>query len=104
MPAEKQAKLEGLKVGDNVKISCVGGQLVGSSAPARSEAPGGQEVRLYGKIVALSRAAVTVQGEAGSLTCAPPAPLLEKILGRFAVGDSVKMMCRGSELTYLEKV
>ena len=52
----------------------------------------------------LSRAAVTVQGEAVSLTCVPPAALLEKILARFAVGDSVKMMCRGSELTYLEKV
>ena len=47
---------------------------------------------------------MTVQGEAGSLTCVPPAWLVEKILRRFAVGDSVKMMCRGSELTYLEKV
>ena len=77
-----------------------------SSARPASEEPKepGQEVRLYGKIVALSRAAVTVQGEAGSLTCVPPASLLEKILARFAVGDSVKMMCRGSELTYLEKV
>ena len=104
VPAEKQAKLEGLKVGDNVKIACLGGQLVGieRATPERKE-PGAQEVRLYGKIVALSRAAVTVQGEAGSLTCVPPASLLEKILGRFAVGDSVKMMCRGSELTYLEK-
>jgi len=103
VPAEKQGKLEGLKVGDKVKISCVDGQLAGieRAAPAKEA---GQEVRLYGRIVALSRAAVTVQGEAGSLTCVPPAALLEKVLARFAVGDSVKMMCRGSELTYLEKV
>jgi hypothetical protein len=104
VPAEKQAKLEGLKVGDTVKIACVGGQLVGIERAATEAKEPGQEVRLYGKIVVLSRAAVTVQGEAGSLTCVPPAALLEKIVARFAVGDSVKMMCRGSELTYLEKV
>jgi hypothetical protein len=46
---------------------------------------------------------VTVRGEAGALTCTVPAGLAEKVVGRFAVGDSVKMMCRGSELTYLEK-
>jgi hypothetical protein len=47
---------------------------------------------------------VTVQGEAGSMTCFVPSGLAEKVAGRFAVGDRVKMMCRGSELTYLEKV
>ncbi len=104
VPAEKQAKLVGLKVGDSVKIACVGGQLVGIERVATEAKEPGQEVRLYGKIVVLSRVAVTVQGEAGSLTCVPPAALLEKIVARFAVGDSVKMMCRGSELTYLEKV
>ncbi len=107
VPAEKQAKLAGLKVGDKVKIACADGQLVGierATPPAKEPVKEpGQEVRQYGTIVALSRAAVTVQGEAGSLTCVPPASVLEKILGRFAVGDSVKMMCRGSELTYLEK-
>lgn len=104
VPAEKQGKLEGLKVGDKVKISCVGGQLAGIERAAAGGKEAGQEVRLYGRIVVLSRAAVTVQGEAGSLTCVPPASLVEKIAARFAVGDSVKMMCRGSELTYLEKV
>jgi hypothetical protein len=103
VPAEKQAKLEGLKVGDKVKIICVGNVLAGLERTS-AEKPAGEEVRLYGRIVALSRAAVTVQGEAGSLTCVPPASLVEKVLTRFAVGDSVKMMCRGSELTYLEKV
>jgi hypothetical protein len=104
VPAEKQAKLEGLKVGDKVKIFCVGGQLAGIERAAPAGKDAGQEVRLYGRISALSRASVTVQGESGSLTCAPPAALAEKIAARFVVGDSVKMMCRGSELTYLEKV
>ncbi len=103
VPAEKQAKVEGLKVGDKVKIYCVGNVLAGLERTS-VEKPAGQEVRLYGRIVALSRAAVTVQGEAGSLTCVPPASLVENVLARFAVGDNVKMMCRGSELTYLEKV
>ncbi|HEX4929619.1 MAG TPA: hypothetical protein VFV62_02840, partial [Gaiellaceae bacterium] len=80
-----------------------GNVLVGLERAA-VEKPAGLEVRVYGKIVALSRAGVTVQGEAGSLTCVPPASVVEKVLGRFAVGDSVKMMCRGTELTYLEKV
>jgi hypothetical protein len=102
VPAEKLGTLEGLKVGDKVKISCVDGQLAGIERAAATG--GGEEVRLNGRIVALSRAAVTVQGEAGSLTCVPPASLFEKIAARFAVGDSVKMMCRGSELTYLEKI
>ena len=103
VPAEKQAKLEGLKVGDKVKIYCVGNVLAGLER-ASVEKPAGQEVRLYGRIVELSRAGVTVQGEAGSLSCVPPASVVEKVLVRFAVGDSVKMMCRGTELTYLERV
>jgi hypothetical protein len=63
----------------------------------------GDEARLYGRIAELSREAVTVRGEAGSLTCRLPAGYAEKVAGRFAVGDAVKLMCRGSELTYLEK-
>lgn len=99
VPAEKQAKLDGLKVGDKLKIYCLGGVLIGLERGSS-----GEEHKLYGRITALSRASVTVEGEAGALTCAPPAWLVEKLAGRFAVGDSVKMMCRGSELTYLEKV
>ena len=33
-----------------------------------------------------------------------PAAMAGRIAEHFAVGDSVKMMCRGSELAYLEKV
>jgi hypothetical protein len=103
VPAEKLAKLSGLKVGDTVKILCAGGVLVGLERPAAADKPKPvEELRLYGRIAELSREAVTVRGDAGSLTCRAPEWLAEK-LARFAVGDSVKMMCRGTELTYLEK-
>jgi hypothetical protein len=105
VPAEKQARLAELKVGDKVKIYCLGGVLVAlERAPVTEERQAGEERKLYGRITALSRESVTVQGEAGTLTCTPPVSVVEKIVRRFAVGDSVKMMCRGSELTYLEKV
>lgn len=107
VPEEKQAKLEGLKLGDKVKIWCADGKLAGIEryhpADKPTEKPAGEEVRIYGAITALSREKVTVQGEAGSMTCTVPAGWAEKVAGRFAVGDRVKMMCRGSELTYLEK-
>jgi hypothetical protein len=106
VPAEKQAKLEGLKVGDRVKISCLAGQLIGlerASGEKPADKPAGEDVRMYGRITLLSRERVTVQGDAGTLSCLVPAGVAEK-LARFAVGDSVKMMCRGSEMTYLEKV
>ena len=103
VPEEKQAKLAGLEVGDTVKIWCAGGTLIGLERPVATDRPKpADEVRIYGKIAELSREAVTVRGEAGSLTCRVPAGLAEKP-ARFAVGDSVKMMCRGTELTYLEK-
>lgn len=107
VPAEKSAKLAGLKLGDKVKIYCVGGQLAGLERYEPSEKPQpkpiGEEHKLYGVIAELSRASVTVRGEAGSLTCSIPEGFAEKVAARFAVGDSVKLMCRGSELTYLEK-
>ena len=104
VPEEKQAKLEGLQLGMKVKIYCVGGILAGLERYQPAEKPAGEEVRLYGAITAVSRASVTVHGESGSLTCLVPAAFAEKVAGRFAIGDRVKMMCRGSELTYLEKI
>ena len=106
VPEEKQGKLEGLKLGDKVKILCADGVLAGLERyePAEKPKPAGEEARMYGVISALSRTSVTVQGEAGSLSCAVPAGSAEKVAGRFAVGDRVKIMCRGSELTYLEQV
>lgn len=105
VPEEKQAKLEGLQLGVKVKMSCVGGMLAGLERyhPA-AEKPAGEEVRLYGVVSSISRASVTVHGEAGSLTCSVPSALAEKIAAGFAVGDRVKMICRGSELSYLAKV
>lgn len=102
VPAEKLAKLAGLHLGDKVKILCAANVLAGLERYS-AEKPAGEEVRLYGKLAELSGASVTVRGEAGVLTCVVPAALAEK-LARFAVGDYVKIMCRGSELTYLEKV
>ena len=105
VPAEKQAKLVGLKVGDKVKIYCLGGVLVAlERASAVDEHKAGDEQKLYGRITALSRESVTVQGEAGSLTCTTPATMAGRIAEHFVVGDSVRMMCRSSELAYLEKV
>ncbi len=104
VPEEKQAKLAGLKLGDKVKIWCVGGMLAGIERAEPAEKPAGEEVRIYGLVAALSRTSVTVQGEAGSLTCSVPEGLAAKVAERFVLGDRVKMICRGSELTYLEKV
>ena len=104
VPEEKQAKLEGLQLGVKVKIWCQDGVLAGLERYQPAEKPAGEEVRLYGAVTSISRASVTVHGEAGSLTCSVPSALAEKIVAGFAVGDRVKMMCRGSELTYLAKV
>jgi hypothetical protein len=103
VPEEKQAKLDALELGVKVKMWCVDGVLAGLERYHPSaEKPSGEELRLYGAVSAISRASVTVHGEAGSLTCSVPSALAEKIAG-FAVGDRVKMICRGSVLGYLAK-
>jgi hypothetical protein len=106
IPAEKQARLAEFKAGDKVKIYCLGGVLVAiERAPVADEPKAGEEHKLYGRITALSRESVTVQGDAaGSLTCTTPTAMAGRIAEHLVVGDSVKMMCRGSELAYLEKV
>ena len=108
VPEEKQAKLAGLRLGDKVKIACVGGMLAAIERyqPAEKpvDKPATQEVRIYGVLAAVSRTSVTVQGEAGPLTCSVPADLAGRVAEHFGPGDRVKMICRGSELTYLEKV
>jgi hypothetical protein len=97
--AAKAHKLDGLKVGDRVKVLCLNGEL----GHLERATPAAEEVKHYGTITALSSTSVSVTGEGRTLTCSVPAAFAEK-LGRFTVGSSVKMMCRGNELTYLEKV
>jgi hypothetical protein len=93
--AEKAHKLQGVKVGDRVKMLCLNGELAYLERFV-------EESKLYGTISALSNTSVSVTGDGRTLTCAVPGAFAEK-LARFAVGESVKMMCRGTELTYLEK-
>jgi len=38
------------------------------------------------------------------MTCSVPEGMAGRVAEHFVLGDRVKMMCRGSELTYLEKV
>ena len=101
---EERAKLDGLRMGDKVRIACADGMLVALERyePSERPKPAGEEARMAGVITALSRASITVQGEAGSLTCSVPDGWTEKVTTRFAVGDRVKLLCRGSELTSLE--
>jgi hypothetical protein len=104
VPAEKSYKLAGLAVGELVKIVCQRrGDVAELSYLERVTATVAAEVRLAGRVSALSPSSVTVQGEEHSLTCTVPASFAEK-LARLAVGDRVKMLCRGSELTYIEKL
>jgi hypothetical protein len=103
--AAKAHKLEGVKLGDRVEIHCANNELayLKRSALEETKRPAVEDSKLYGTITALSSTSVTVTGDGRTLTCSVPAPLAEK-LGRFAVGNTVKMMCRGGDLSFLEKV
>ena len=96
VPEPKAHKLEGVNVGDRVKILCTNGQL------AQLERGRAEQPKLVGTITALSSTSVTVTGDGRTLTCSVPARLAERV-GLFTVGTSVKMMCRGAELAYLER-
>ena len=64
-PGREAGEARGPKVGDKVKIALRRRTSSRASSATAPRKPAGEEVRLYGKIVVLSRAAVTVQGEAG---------------------------------------
>jgi hypothetical protein len=105
VPDELAAKLATLKVGERVKLLCKGGVLaalvraeVAAETPKAAPAP---ETKLVGRITALSAGSISVTGDA-SLTCRIPAGWRER-LALFAVGDAVKLLCRGSELVHLER-
>jgi hypothetical protein len=97
VPESKVHKLAGVVLGDRVEIHCANNEL------AYLKRPEAEEAKLYGAISALSSTSVSVTGEGRTLTCSVPAGFAEKV-AQFAVGTSVKMMCRGGALTYLEKV
>lgn len=103
VPDSKAHKLEGVKVGDRVEIHCANNQLAYLKRPEAAKRPEPAEAKLLGTITALSATSVSVTGDGRTLTCSIPASFAEK-MARFAVGANVKMMCRGTELTYLEKV
>jgi hypothetical protein len=98
-------KLTGVKLGDRVEIHCANNELAYLKRREVEEAkrPALEEAKLYGAITALSSTSVSVIGDGRTLTCSVPAALVEKV-GRYAVGDRVKMMCRGGELAFLEKL
>ncbi len=107
-------KVAALKAGDKLKMLCKRlGDTVQLHSFARLDgkpaAPpaGVKEFTARGLITALSSASITVQGEAGALTCRLPAAWADK-LARFAVGDKVKLLCKGAEgsaeAAYIEKL
>lgn len=107
-------KVAALKAGDKLKMACKRrGDNVELLSFARLDgkpaAPsaGAKEFTARGPITELSSASLTVQGEAGTLTCRLPAAWADK-LARFAVGDKVKLLCKGAEgsaeAAYIEKL
>lgn len=102
--AERRAKLVGLRAGDVVKLVCLKrGDALELVSVVKADAPAaGAETRLLGTITAVSRPSVTVEGDGHTLTCSVPASFGDRIHA-FAVGDRVKLVCRGSELASLER-
>jgi hypothetical protein len=93
-----------VKVGDTVKVSCLGGVL---KALVRSDTtvpppPGdGHTVTVAGTLSALSSSSLTVHGEHGDVSCTVPATAR---LGDFRVGDRVGMACTDGVLAKLVKL
>ena len=65
-PEPKAHKLEGVKVGDRVKILCTNGQLA-MLEPAHAD-----ELKLVGTFTAVSSTSITVSGDGRTLTCSVP--------------------------------
>lgn len=111
VPDAFAAKVSALTVGDRVKMVCKGGVLAGL---ARAETPKSDtpkpDVKQFGArgaISTLSASSITVSTDGAPLTCRVPVSWADRIAG-FAVGDRVKLSCRGVEgnleATGLEKV
>jgi len=111
VPDAFAAKIALLNVGDKVKLYCKGGVLAGlarlETAKTETPPPAPTEFAARGAITALSATAITVSTDGAPLTCRVPLSWGDKLLG-FAVGDHVKLYCRGvagnAEAVALEKV
>ena len=95
--------VEGLHVGDNVKIGCVDGVLKALARPdsATGSGDGHQATTVAGALTALSSSSLTVHGEHGDVTCTVGATAR---LGDFHVGDRVGMVCLDGALANLVKL
>jgi hypothetical protein len=94
IPAAKAGAVEGIEVGDRVKLLCKGGSLV---QIGKVTAPVVQTVDIAGLVTAASASSITVttKDKSRSLTCSVPARLAETVQG-LAVGDAVKLLCKRS--------
>jgi hypothetical protein len=99
--------VEDVKVGDKVKVGCLGGVLKAlvraDTAPSPTPPPGdGQTTTtVAGTLSALSGSSLTVHGEHGDVSCAVPTTAR---LGDFHVGDRVGMACTDGVLLKLVKL
>lgn len=111
VPDSLAEKVAVLKVGDKVKLYCKGGVLAGlarlETPKSETPPPAATEFVARGAITALSATAITVSTDGAPLTCRVPLSWGDKLHG-FAVGDNVKLYCRGAvgnaEAVALEKV
>jgi hypothetical protein len=94
-----------VKVGDLVKVGCLGGVLKALVRPDTTPppAPGDDHTAttVAGTLSALSVSSLTVHGEHGDVSCVVPATAR---LGDFHVGDRVGMACADGVLVKLVKL
>lgn len=97
VPAAKADRLDGVEVGDRVKLVCKGGDLV-HLGRASSDAPAVHAVDIAGLVTAVSDVSITVAStdKSRSLTCSVPLRLAETVYG-LSVGDAVKLLCKKSD-------
>jgi len=96
-----------VKVGDKVKLGCVGGVLKAlvradtTPPPPPPPTGDGHTVTVGGTLSALSDTSLTVHGEHGDVTCTVPTTAR---LGDFRIGDRVGMACTDGVLAKLVKL
>jgi hypothetical protein len=99
---EGSPSVTGIKVGDQVKVGCVGGALKVLVRPEPTATSGDTHtVTVAGTLSALSSSSLTVHGEHGDVSCTVPSTAR---LGDFHVGDRVGMACTDGALLKLIKL